>query len=53
VEAEADVARRISDAERRLLERVDPGSERAGTASGRETSPGARPGTGAADFEPG
>jgi hypothetical protein len=53
VEAEADVARRISDAERRLLERVDPGSERAGKASGRETSPGARPGTGAADFEPG
>jgi methyl-accepting chemotaxis protein len=28
VEAEADVARRITDAERRLLERVDPGSER-------------------------
>jgi ParB family chromosome partitioning protein len=28
VEAEADVARRISDAERRLLEQVDPGSER-------------------------
>jgi colicin import membrane protein len=27
VEAEANVARRISDAERRLLERVDPGSE--------------------------
>jgi len=28
VETEANVARRISDAERRLLERVDPGNER-------------------------